>query len=220
MAALVNPHWEALPKAVRMVLERLGHAVELEPFYLAGGTALALRLGHRLSVDLDFFGAIETFSETRQQKLAAQLGDAFRVVDATFSPFGLNANVDGVNLGFLTYGYPLLDSPEEVAEIELAGLVDIGLMKLDALASRGTRKDFYDVFFIARHISLDDLFQKAPAKFSYSPRFATNVLTAFVDFDVAETFPEPSLLTPTSWREVKEFFVMEAQRLGHRWLDL
>lgn len=219
MAALAYPHWEALPKAVRLVLERLGRVVNLEPFYLAGGTALALRLGHRVSVDLDFFGAVETFSESWQHHLVSQLGDGFQVTDVNFSPFGLSAKVNQVELGLLTYGYPLLDSLEEVAEIKLAGLTDIGLMKLDAIASRGTRKDFYDVFFITRHISLDDLFEKASAKFSYAPRFATNVLTAFVDFDVAETFPEPTLLTPTSWSEVKEFFVVEAQRLGHSWLD-
>jgi hypothetical protein len=54
MAALTKPHWEAVPDSVKNVLRRLGNAVELYPFYLAGGTALALQLGHRRSVDLIF----------------------------------------------------------------------------------------------------------------------------------------------------------------------
>lgn len=63
MEALAQPHWEALPPNAAEVLKHLANTTPLEPFYLAGGTALALRLGHRVSVDLDFFGAIETFDD-------------------------------------------------------------------------------------------------------------------------------------------------------------
>ena len=219
MAPLDNPHWEAVPPQVKNILVQLAQTADLTPFYLAGGTALALQLGHRISVDLDFFGEVELFHEKWQRQLVEQFGKRFRVESEEYSPFGLNLKIEDVSVGLLTYGYPLLDPLVTVEGIALAGLSDIGLMKLDAVTSRGTRKDFYDLFFIAQHVSLQELFEKVQIKFPYSPRFITNVLVSLVDFDVAETYPEPMLLTPAAWSKVKQFFMMQAQVLGEKWLE-
>lgn len=77
MDPLAHPHWEAIPLNVRRVMENLARATALEPFYLAGGTALALRLGHRLSVDLDFFGEVETFGDDWRRRMIRELAEHF-----------------------------------------------------------------------------------------------------------------------------------------------
>lgn len=219
MAALVNPHWEAVTPDIRNLLPLLGRAADLEPFYLAGGTALALRIGHRISVDLDFFGMVEDFDAEWQRRIGEQLATKFRVHRENYTPFGLNMVVEGVYVGLLTYGYAMLDPLDTVADIKVAGFADIGWMKLEAIVDRGARKDFYDLYFIAQHVSLDMLFERRSEKYPYWQNFAANVLSAMTDFDIADTQEDPNLLVPITWPQVKEFFEQEFVRLSDKWLN-
>jgi len=106
----------------------------------------------------------------------------------------------------------------EVRDLQVAGLLDIALMKLDAIAGRGTRKDFYDLYFLAPHLSLDELFARSADKCPHSRDFGMRVLTALVDFDIADQQGEPTLLQPVEWEQVKAFFLAEARRLGCAWM--
>ena len=115
------------------------------PFYLAGGTGLALRLGHRISVDLDLFANVETLDDVLRHSIAAALATEHRVELLQDSVLGLVLDVDGQPCSFFRYGYPLLTPTDLVSGLQVAGILDIGLMKLDAIAGRGTRKDFYDL---------------------------------------------------------------------------
>jgi hypothetical protein len=63
MASLTHPHWEAVPPLLRDLLSEIGQMPFIGRFYLAGGTALALQLGHRVSVDLDFFSDVDTVKD-------------------------------------------------------------------------------------------------------------------------------------------------------------
>ena len=92
-------------------------------------------------------------------------------------------------------------------------------MKLDAIAGRGTRKDFYDLYYIASLVSLDELFACSGEKYPHSHSFGMRVLTALVDFDIADQQEEPILLQPVEWKQVKAFFTAEAHRLGQDWLS-
>jgi len=171
MAPLATPHWEAVTPEARRLLTVLGQLPLLQPFYLGGGTALALC-------------------------------------------------VNGQAVSFFTYGYPLLEPTDRVAQVQVAGLVDIGLMKLDAIAGRGMRKDFYDLYFIASHVTLVELFDRGIDKYPESQGFEMRVLTALVDFGAADQEEEPMLLLPASWEEVKAFFVAESRRIGREWFGL
>ena len=142
METLTDPHWTAVPPFLAELLIYIGQNQIAEQFYLAGGTALALQLGHRLSVDLDFFSQTDeilpptrrTISDSLQQNYAIEIADA-----------GLGSlllGIQGSFLGFYSYTYPVLLPLKLLEGNRLASLVDIGLMKLDALAGRGTRKDF------------------------------------------------------------------------------
>ena len=132
---------------------------------------------------------------------------------------GLVLLADRRAASFFSYGYSLLESTDTVSGVQIAGLRDIGLMKLDAIAGRGTRKDFYDLYFIASQVSLDELFASSGLKYPHSPSFGMRVLTALVDFDIADQQEDPVLLQPAQWDQTKDSFVAEARRLGQSWLD-
>jgi hypothetical protein len=218
MAALDAPHWEAVTPESREVLVLLGQLPVVRPFYLAGGTALALRLGHRVSLDLDLFANIETLDDHLRRDIVDELRKSHTVNLLQDSVLGLVLQVDGQPVSFFSYGYPLLTSPDLVNNVQVAGLFDIGLMKLDAIAGRGTRKDFYDLYFIVSHISLDELFARSGSKYPHSRGFGMRVLTALVDFDIADRQDEPIMLQPLEWDQVRVFFIAEARRLGRKWL--
>ena len=217
MAALTTPHWEAVTPGTRELMAILGHLPLLRPFYLAGGTALALRLGHRVSQDLDLFADLETLDDQLRHSIVEELRQGHEVERLQDSVLGLVLQVDGQPISFFTYGYPLLAPADLASGLQVAGLLDIGLMKLDAVVGRGTRKDFYDLYFIAAHISLDELLARSPDKYPGSRDFGMQVLAALVDFDIADQQEQPTMLQPVEWLQVKAFFLAEARRLGQEW---
>lgn len=216
MGELKSPHWEALLPQTQQLLQILGTLTVLQPFYLAGGTALALRLGHRISQDLDFFANIETLDDNLRRQIVLTLQNHLPTIHQD-SNLGLVLEVNYVVTSFFSYGYPLLAPTDSVIGIEIASLLDIGLMKLDAIAGRGMRKDFYDIYAIAQQIPLDALFAHIEKKYPSSRTFPMRALTALVDFDIAEQQEEPILLAPITWSEVKRFCQAEARRLGKIW---
>ncbi len=201
---------------MRETLRFIGTCDFASRFYLAGGTALALRLGHRRSVDLDFFSNTdEVGQETRRE-----------ILD-TLSPLHPQALEDttgnlllvlrDMHVGFFSYSYALLASTDNVEGVAIAGMVDIGLMKLDALISRGSRKDFYDLYFILQHIALTDLLRLGRTKYPYAHDFELMAMESLVLFDNADRDLPPQLLKAVPWEQVKQFFMAQAQALGQDW---
>jgi hypothetical protein len=219
MATLATPHWEAVTPGARRLLEVLGGLPVMRPFYLAGGTGLAVRLGHRISVDLDLFARIETLDDQLRQGIVEGLVRDHKVERLQDSVLGLVVTVDGQPASFFSYSYPLLAPTGLVSGLQVAGILDIGLMKLDAIAGRGTRKDFYDLYFIAAHIPLEELFARSGDKYPHSRDFGMRVLTALVDFDIADQQEEPTMLNAVDWDQIRAFFQAEARRLGQAWFD-
>ena len=134
-------------------------------FYLAGGTALALQIGHRDSIDFDFFkeGEIDT------QKLFGDLGDTFKghhllKVQEERNTLGLIVD-DSINLSFFGYRYKLIKESIEEENLRLASAEDIGCMKLSAITGRASNKDYIDLYYILQNISLTDLLVKSSEKF-------------------------------------------------------
>jgi hypothetical protein len=122
-------------------------------------------------------------------------------------------------LRFFSYGYRLLEPTEAVCGIALASLIGIGLMKLDALVGRGSRKDFYDVYALAQQIPLPDLLARAESKYPYARDFALMAVESIVLFDNADRDLQPDLLIETPWPEIRQFFVTQAQALGKSWFE-
>jgi hypothetical protein len=216
MALLEPVYWQTVTPTMREVLRFIGRQSCSQRFYLAGGTALALRLGHRRSIDLDFFSATDEVTRPTRQEiltaLAALSPQAIEAVDGN-----LLLEVSGLHVGFFGYGYPLLEPPDSLEQVALAALVDIGLMKLDALISRGSRKDFYDLYFIAQHISLPALLQLGQTKYPYARDFELMAVESLVLFENADRDIQPTLLVEVAWAEVRQFFIEQAQALGQSW---
>jgi hypothetical protein len=227
MALLSNPHWEVVPPVLRELLIEIGQPFDKlrmrEPFsrrfYLAGGTALALRLGHRVSVDLAFFSETDELLDDSRAEIVTALRTrcAVRVLEDVVG--NLLLEIEGYHVDFFGYGYVLLEPPDEVAGVRVGGLADVGLMKLDAIADRGARKDFYDAYFISQHIPLDRLLDQSPIKYPYVRGFGMMVLEGMVDFDRADQQAPVETIPPVAWETIKDFFVQELRRIGRMWFE-
>ena len=203
-------HTETISPLLEETAARLAGSGVLKNFYLAGGTALALHLGHRRSVDLDFFSA-QPFNE--DVFLAdLQVLPALTVVAKASQT--LHLHVGEAKVSFLGYDYPLLFPLEDFRGIAVADARDIACMKLSALAARGSRRDFIDLHAMAlRHglRAIFDFFHRKFARVNYSNMHLRKSLTYFTD---AEKEPMPEMLAAVSWSEVKTFFLREAPALG------
>jgi len=150
-------------------------------FYLAGGTALALQIGHRDSIDFDFFkeGDVDT------QKLFNSLEDFFSghhllKIQEERNTLGLIVD-DSVKLSFFGYKHKLTKDLIDEENLKLASIEDIGCMKLSAITGRASNKDYIDLYYILQSISLMDLLEKASQKF---PNLDRNlILKSLVYFD-------------------------------------
>ena len=208
--------WETISDNMRMVLSGFSQTGIGVRFYLGGGTALALQLGHRRSVDLDFFSPTEDIPTVR-----TALEDALAAFHPTLADSAWGNLVylaADVRIGFYGYGFPLVAPLLETEGIRLASIEDIALMKMDALLSRAARKDFYDLYFICRKIPLRVLLDLAPQKYANVRDFETQTVKRLVYFENAEADVDPLFFQPASWQEVKEFFVRQAKEIGSSWL--
>jgi len=188
--------FHAVPEAVRNLLNRLSPLPALHEFALGGGTSLALRLGHRWSVDLDFFNTREFDTDELMEK--SGLGHASIINRATNS---LSLDVDGTKLDFLRHGYPLLSPVEEIAGIQMLSLPDVGAMKLNAIANRGAKKDFFDLCELQRHHPLPTMLDWFEMKYRPADRFT--VIRSLGWFEDADQEPDPVSLNGDDWPLVK-----------------
>ncbi len=201
---------KALYPATQNALAILGQKSFLQEFYLAGGTAAALHLGHRRSVDLDFFSKNPFDGEWIIQSLA-QI-DEVEILKK--EPKTLIGYWKQTRLEFFEYPYKLLEKPQMWLGIKIAGLRDIALMKMIAIANRGSKKDFFDLYEICkRGISLQELFKLLPLKFHQVKYDTYSLLKSLVYFENAENEPDPDLINGSSWENVKAFFLKEAKTI-------
>lgn len=208
--------WDTITDDMRVILREFFKSQIGDKFYLAGGTALSLQLGHRRSVDLDFFSPTEDIPSVR-----VDLEDSLSALKPELSDpswGNLVFVVKNVRVGFYGYGYALLNPLVQDESLRLASLEDIALMKMDALLSRANRKDFYDLYFIAQNISLRRLFDLAPKKYPSVRDFEVQATKRLIYFESAERDREPNLLKPVAWDVVKNYFAEQAKQIEQSWL--
>jgi hypothetical protein len=149
-------HWNILD-AKRQALLPEFKKIARETFYLAGGTGLALQIGHRDSIDFDFF----TPNEFNTQSLISELERVF--ADPMLSITQVEKNtvsciIDGtVRCSFFSYPYPHIRPFIESEYFPIASIEDIGCMKLSAITSRSVEKDYVDLYFILKRVPLAEL---------------------------------------------------------------
>lgn len=209
-------HWETISTEMRQVMAVFGGSQIGARFYLAGGTALALELGHRRSFDLDFFSMTEDIPSIRQP--LAKVFQSFDPILADSSWGSLIFLVAGVRTSFISYGYRMVAPFVDAEGVNLASIQDIGLMKLDALLARASRKDFHDLFAICQSIPLSDLFDLSSQKYPFTRDFEAQVVKRLAFFERADQEEPLPLIQDVSWETVKTFFRQQAASLGKSWL--
>lgn len=197
-----NLHPEAVTSDMVEIVQDVGPLLDEYGFHLAGGTALALYFGHRRSVDLDWFcnDAVEPLDLAQALRTVSR--EAVEVEQIARGT--LHVQVKGVRLSFLEYRYPLLASPHPWDNLgcSLLAVDDIGPMKLSAIAQRGSRKDFVDLFALLRGgYDLRQLVELYRKKFDLND--TAHLLYALVYYDDAEKEPMPEMLWDADWRHIK-----------------
>lgn len=192
-------HPETLYPKTAQVFSLISQTPIPDQFYLAGGTALALQLGHRKSIDLDFFTDDFPKFELLLQELYALQPNVIHQTDGT-----LDVLIDTVKVSFLEYTYPVIGEYSQYENVRLASIEDIACMKLSAVSSRGARKDFVDLAMIFQKVPLTDLFALFEKKFSDITYEELHILKSLLYFDDAENEPEVDYLMSIDWKDVRE----------------
>jgi hypothetical protein len=214
VAPLTLSHLETLSPRAQELLGRYAERPWGDDFYLAGSAALALYIGHRPVRDLDLMGGTNRLTPPDRRDL---LGDLLALEETeveTARDGYLFVRQSGVGVRFFYYPYPLAEPFEEISGFAVASAVDLGLMKLGAIISRGTRRDFVDLFLLCRRIPLADLLARADDKFGHVRDFSLQALKGLADLSEAEAEPMPRLAVPVDWAEVEAWLRHEVRELG------
>jgi hypothetical protein len=183
----------------------------LESWTLAGGTALALQIGHRYSEDLDFFRA-ESFEPER---LALQLSTIGRVSIRSRAIDTLHISLAGLKISFLGAQVPLLFPGTPYRGLSLADPRDIAVMKLIAIGGRGSRRDFVDLYYYLHGGGdLEGLFVLLKRRFRDVDFNEYHLLKSLVYFEDAESEPMPRMIRDVEWETVKQAMTAEVRRLS------
>jgi len=202
-------HSESIDKKTRYILEKIGGSSFAKDFYLAGGTALALHLGHRQSIDLDWFSG-QNFSNEKIKKNLALLGN-FKLLNEEKDT--IHGTLDEIRVSFFHYGYNLLFPLIKFGNIDLADERDIAAMKIDAISSRGSKKDFIDLYFLLKNYSLAELIDFFEKKYKNIEYNKLHILKSFSYFDDAESDPAPVMIQDIEWGKIKEVIADKAKKL-------
>lgn len=207
-----QPAWhpEVLPEGWARAAQDLAARSGLQGFYLAGGTGLALRLGHRRSVDLDLFREDEFESADLQNRLSGLPGLQIRQARRGT----LHLTLHGTSVSFLHFPYPLLFPLAQFQTLRVADPRDLACTKVNAIATRGNRRDFVDLYVTAQEYGLAEILRWFEEKFRGTPFNRVHLYKALTYFEDAEAQPMPDMLVPLGWATVRSFFVSEVPRLS------
>ena len=204
-----------LPDTFRAI-QLISAVTKIKQAYLAGGTALALQIGHRISIDLDFFTPHE-FNETQLIKKLTSLPDFVQEGNEQWTVWG---KINHTKFSIFYYKYPLLEPTVSFENIQLASLPDIAAMKIHAIEDRGTRRDFVDVYFLAKKYTLEEMLEFYQRKYAVLEDHLYSILRSLDYFEDAEQENQmPNMLIEIDWEEVKESFRKETRRLAEKKLQ-
>ena len=202
-------HLSAVDTSALELLKFLMSITEFEKLRLVGGTALALQLGHRKSIDLDLFGELDfediditkTFNKYEEKVIFIKKSKNINIL-----------SIDNVKVDFVNYSYPWLKDFLELDGIRLASIKDIAAMKLSAITGRGSRKDFIDLFFLLQKNNLKEILSFYKEKYFDGSEYL--VLKSLTYFEDAESDPDVEMLENTSWSEVKQYILQSVNEFN------
>jgi len=184
----------------------------IKSFYLAGGTACAIHLGHRISNDLDFFSEEDLSPFIVKNSLQS---NGHFLIDYSDSKT-LIGRFNKTKISFFEYKYPLIRKTHPFINLNISSLEDLACMKIDAISSRGSKRDFVDLYFILKNFApgLKTLFKYFEEKYGKENYNIYHIYKSLVYFDDAERDPELNMLVKYSWKSVKNFFIEQIKKLS------
>ncbi len=216
MARLVPNHAESLAPESRELLGQIGRRTWCDDVYLAGSAALTLYLAHRPVRSLDLMTPANRLTGPDRRDLLADLrvmDDSIAVETARDGFLYVRTGAD-VGLKVFYYPYPLIDPEEALGGVPIASAIDLGLMKIAAIISRGTRRDFVDLHLLCRNLPLRELLERSAEKFGHVRDFPLQALKGLADLSLTAGEPMPRLDTALEWSEVESWVRSEVRRLG------
>ena len=173
------------------LLRKLQGEKVFKDYFLVGGTALALQIGHRRSDDIDLFTQKELRIPEIDKYLKQYHGGKYQVINSQNMIY--QVVIEGIKVDFVHHPFELVEAAFHDSQITYLGKKDIAAMKLHAIETSGNRaKDFVDIFFLLKEMSLEDMFE------CYRKKYATdNIFNAKRSLVFFEDVPEES------WKEVR-----------------
>jgi len=180
--------------------------------YLAGGTALALHLNHRSSYDLDVYVPEEFSEQLLAKALEENIPDFSLIIRDAQTLIGKSQDTE---VSIFHYPYPLLEPLAHFQGMAVASVTDLACMKLEAVAGRGLKRDFFDLYTICQlpEWTLSKVVILTQRKYGRSSDELPHLLKSLSYFDDAESKPERAKIVDEMWRQVKEFFSVQARQL-------
>jgi hypothetical protein len=195
----MNLHKEAVTEELLNVLKKL---MSIEPLFSFrfGGTALALQMGYRKSIDIDFFSN----EKTNKKTIVDSLKNKFPGAEYVTTSYSVNTRINGVKIDiFDEWSIPFQKPPLEVDGIRLSVLEDLAAFKLTAFTERREKKDYVDLYFLFKELGGLNLLQQYKA---YNPLLSPkSLLFALYEIDTAVSNKSvmPEMLVPFSWEQAK-----------------
>jgi len=197
---------DSVPHPVASLLRQLVSCDALKCFALGGGTSLALRFSHRLSVDLDYFTLDEFHPATLFEALNLDNATILSVAKNTLSLVSL-----GVKIDLIRHAYSQVAPIDIIEGHQLISVPDLAAMKLNAIANRGSKKDFYDLAELLHHHTLDEMLRFFSIKYPATDPFA--IIRSLAWFEDAELEPDPVPLAAQTWDQIKRQMTKAVQAL-------
>jgi hypothetical protein len=182
------------------LLKKLQEIPELESFYLVGGTALALRYGHRTSIDIDLFGA-----KFNKVKIIAELGKVFGPdfqYEQSPNKWAIFCFINNIKVDIIKFDHPIIGAIETTEGLNILSSLDIAAMKINAILGRANKKDFWDIYELLHHFTLEEIINGHQKKYP-SQMLLISIPQALSYFDEAEKSENPICLKGYRWEEVK-----------------
>lgn len=205
-------HYNCLPSNTHSLLKKLDKLASAHDLVLAGGTGLALQIGHRLSVDLDYFTQ-KNFSTDKIFQELKQLGLNPSIIEE--SAGSITVLAEGTKLSVFHYPYPFVEEYKNADGSPVAGIIDIASMKIIAISQRGAKRDFFDLYFILQTTPFWKIAENMIKRFGQERISPLHIGKSLVFFDDAEEDPDPNFKgtgAPT-WNTVKKFFRKNVQQM-------
>lgn len=210
-------YFDLLPKPTKIALDYLSSQAWLKgsPWYLAGGTALALQANHRCSIDLDFFSEKKDFDNDDFLRFFSDMTQWRMILNRKNTIYG---ELFGAKVSFIAYPFfTPKHEPAYYGSVRILSPRDIAVMKIIAVSQRGRKRDFFDLYWCAHHLEpLEDIIKQLKVQYPSVAHDYHHILKALVYFEDAESDPEPQIHFDISWAKVKKFFTREIPIIANR----